>query len=77
MEILIPRPLCGDNTTIAMGFSPAEVAALEAAGRAAGFADLRSTILATVGDAIDVGFRALRANEHASANREAHVIQAA
>lgn len=60
MEILIPRPLCNDDTTIALGLSQAEVEALEAAGRAAGLSDLRSTVLAVVNDALDAGFRTMR-----------------
>lgn len=74
MDIYIPRPLCGDNTTIALGLSETEAAALAAAGRAAGFSDIGSTMLAVVNEALDVGFRVLREESDA---REALGVQAA
>jgi hypothetical protein len=63
MDILIPQTLPGDDTAAVIGLSSEEVAALMAAGRAAGYSDLKSVIYGVLDDAIGIGCRVLRAEE--------------
>lgn len=72
MEIMIPRQHPADTCqTAAIALSPGEAAALEAAGRAAGYADFKSTLEALLTDALDVGFRTLRQQQDREALAEA------
>ena len=70
MEIFIPHTLPGDDTTVAISFTAEEVEALIAAGRAAGYSDLKSVLHGIIDDAIGIGCRVLRAEEDAALERE-------